>query len=631
MKRRVTIKPERPETAHQGYWDRASKASDEFEKHKLLLCAAVLGHYRALSAFGDVDQKALVKIINERRKWQKWCNILDSERNNDALGALQSDIIAKTENTIDYINNNNRLPGLSNKDCFGVSRPKEALLNFSGQGFTVQGAVAKLVLGQNAFLEDSCAKRRDFAKTLDLAERGELVGVTDSAKILGTLRHKPEGASDGGISFSEHRVKNHSGQILEMLKLSRKGRKTGGKKNTVIFFGGKSANYYSFHKGLISIFQSLPDCDELWFANTRNVSLAASYEHATHDQVRSDIDVMYQYTQEEGGRNQNVTIAGYCMGSPAACDFARRYKLKFFSDRSFQDLESVVKSEITSWVYGEGKFQSNSIFASLLNTTVLRPIFQSTGHLIDQSINYSEVDQRLRVYHVIQTPSHDQEAVHDIMTHGSGASLNRNDQMIKEESEFDHLYKQVAEQVLGKRCSTNKKRELLQLIKDQCSQGVYDVMNEILAFHQDRKSYIPTSAKPPGKNINPHLTYVQLLHARNTGLNPMWRFNLLVKATTDELSGTPICLSSNPKSSPALNKNRKTLIMLCNHVKPVIVELDAQNKLKDLLFAMERKGQIKRVREGGAQVRGSSRSSVAVSQSASSQHTDGASQKGIRP
>ena len=556
---------------HQYFWDQAqnTKHLDTIETN--LLKAAALGHYRAIASCSPKDQKILIEIAKINIQYQDSILQLKQYQKNDQAEAVREQIQEKLIKLLSYIDANNKLPSL--KEIHQILSPPHKTKSFESLPHmkTVFSFLSFLLYGVNNYFSQSPKVREKFAETLNQAEAGTLIGALDLNKIAksypdGNLK---ETIQNTVFKFEEHRTRHKDGHILEMMCVKRNRKPVNSQKNIVMYFGGRSDNYAYSYKDVISKFASLPDCDEFWYINNRQVSLSSPTVHSTHQELVSDAETAHEYIESIiGGNNANITTMAMCAGSPAACEFAQKKGLKFFSDRSFIDVDNVVTAA-TGSIYKDIPVLSTIIDALLVPIRFLRRLYlKFRGFGTNQGDIYSEIPKQLRDLHSVMPPKSDKTAKHDGMTKGSNASLHRHAKLLEENNNFDQLFKAIVNKLSPQEQDDQglSKKDALQRLTESRH---HSVLTRILNFHKDRKSYIPSNDKN-GKR-DPHTAFAPLLKSRATNKNPLYRLNFLVQATNDDLLED---LSATLKS--------QDLAQLLEHVKPLAVAPEMRESIAAL-------------------------------------------------
>lgn len=441
-------------------------------------------------------------------------------------------------------------------------------------------------------------KRQQFSDTLSKAGDGGLKGVLDLKTIAQSYADEPTQSKIANmrIAFSEHKTENDQSQVLEMMSAKRQPTEQEGasaqsqQPNIVIYFGGRDGSYSEHYKDLIAKFASLPDCDEIWYANSRKLSLSANTNSASPTDLINDAEHQLDYIKKQY-KNPNITIIGMCAGSPAACELAAKHQLKFFSDRSFISISSILSSQVS---YYANKLYILNLILVILLTPVLWLLdlwLILRGYELNQGKTFSSTDKRLRDSLAIIPPKKDHNTNPDSLTKGT-AGLLKYHKIQEEDLDFDYHFKSVVEKLLSSNHpplktkkgvwpfkSKNKagKTALLQQLYQKAQDPQHSSLHKhaqtlemILSFHKGRKAYSPADGDYSKRD--PHTLFPHCLNMRHAAsdpaqydTNPYSRANLLVKADTKMLL--------EPLNLPGSNEHIQEL---CKHVKPLALTLQQE-------------------------------------------------------
>ena len=520
---------------HQTLWDESTKINGEGEgeqqlKRRLTLSAAILGHYRAFSACNEKEQKTLKAIAQINQEWQTLKQISFATNSEEKSEEFRKSIIEKNKYLVRETLNKG-LPSIDEVkkimkiDDIPVSRFRRLWHFIKSKALLC----SRMIFGRNHFLFMPFNKRQEFSRVLDNAERGQTgsqnITIEDIAQ---SVEGKPgshstpveDDVSDYHLKFSEHRVENPTSKhILEMMKIAKKNsnRDT---KNIIIYVGGRTDNYAYSIKGILNQFWALDSIDQFWHINPRHVSLSASQTSPNYDDLINDVELMYQDIKKQEP-NSNITLYGMCAGSPAACAVAEKHNEKFYSDRSFVNLNDVMDVQ-----FDQNKWYLKALSFILYPIKAMRKLYFNLRHYnIDQSSTYKSIPLSHRDLHVIMPPK-STHAKHDSMTLGSYVSLHKAKPIKEEDKLFDAAFIQTCQTLLQKDLGVHKKRVWLQAVKDDndIEQSHKDLLENILMWHKDRKSFLPEGSK-----LNPHIAYPSMLTARFNSeqkSNPLWRLNM---------------------------------------------------------------------------------------------------------
>ncbi len=397
---------------------------------------------------------------------------------------------------------------------------------------TKAGFLSKIIFGSNNFLDLSPDKRRNFSEVLEAAEKGEAIGSLNPIAISKSVAGMPGShASDESpnhqLRFSEHRIENDKGHILEMLQIAKGDNRSEGGKNIIMYFGGRTDNFAYSTKHVLDQFWALDAVDEFWHVNPRHVSLAAANTSPTYTDLYQDGVKMHAYIRSKNP-GANITIYGMCAGSPVACKVADLTGEKFFSDRSFTKINDVVDQQIDNlWI---------ADFAAMLLWPIraLRRLFVYMSDFSPQQDELMyKLDPTNRDLHSIMPSKKLTTRIHDSMTKGSSASLHKSPRLLKENEEFDQAFIAVCTHLLkGTRndslASDSKKISKYIYMSVNLEVTISDedksLLRNILLWHKDRKSYIDLDSTK--KIRDPHVAWPSMLQGRQSKCNPMWRLNL---------------------------------------------------------------------------------------------------------
>ena len=189
--------------------------------------------------------------------------------------------------------------------------------------------------------------------------------------------------------------------------------------------------------------------------------------------------------------------------------------------RSFVNLIDVMDVQ-----FDQNKWYLKALSFILYPIKAMRKLYFNLRHYnIDQSSTYKSIPLSHRDLHVIMPPK-STHAKHDSMTLGSYVSLHKAKPIKEEDKLFDAAFIQTCQTLLQKDLGVHKKRVWLQAVKDDndIEQSHKDLLENILMWHKDRKSFLPEGSK-----LNPHIAYPSMLTARFNSeqkSNPLWRLNM---------------------------------------------------------------------------------------------------------
>ena len=220
-----------------------------------------------------------------------------------------------------------------------------------------------------------------------------------------------------------------------------------------------------------------------------------------------------------------------CAGSPAACEVAKKYNLKFYSDRSFVSANDFIDIQ-----FNQNNWYLKALMLILTPIKVIRKLFfSSMRYSINQGSTYSDLPRHSSDLHVVMPPKSSQ-GLHDLVTLGSHVSLHKSKAIVESDRKFDDAFIQVCQTLLEEyKIDLRKKRPWLDKVKksDSIDDHHKKLLENILMWHKDRKSYIP---KESSVKINPHLAFPSMLTARfsTDQHNPLWRLNIFSSYSSNE-------------------------------------------------------------------------------------------------
>ena len=505
---------------HRDIWEKAQ--ANLVGKIEEVIVAAAMGHYEAYSYLAGKHPDVLEvvdEILETNLKWQSIKQILIRDGKQDKAEEYTQQIKSKNDDIAKKIREKGLAISMQDiKPLLSIESPISLFRYYLHVLSLKVRILSSAVFGKNDFLAKPRKKQADFSKILAEAKEG---------KGYGSLRPKDaqeackdtlgfEEPQTNKLQFEEHRVQNDEGQILEMLRISRnrsqdqdqdQGREP---KNIIIYVGGRTDNFAFSTKHVLDQFWALPAVDEFWHVNPRHVSLSASINDHNYDSLVSDTTEMYKYisNQNEGA---NITMYGMCAGSPIACQVAQKQKLKFFSDRSFSNINKVIDKHIGDawWV------RALLWLPRLIRSQYLK----IRGFDLRQDKLYTEINPANRALHSV-APSKSSGLKSDGMTKDSDSSLHACPKVKKEVKEFNDAFKELCEMFHDGDAGVaqdGNKRDYVDVITDE---GVRKLLQDVLVWHKDRKSFGTDQKR------DPHTLWPSKLQSRSSNKNPMWRLNL---------------------------------------------------------------------------------------------------------
>lgn len=517
---------------HRQYWERARENPEDSIEY--VIAAAAMGHYEAYSYLADKQPSYLAlvdDVIYANLKWQNFKQILQKNGNDEAMRQYASAIWKNNSIIIENILNKKKDVRVEDIEPYlSLSSPFPIIKYY----FYVLGIKLKFlsgaVFGKNNFLTKSREKQGDFSKLLAEARQGHGLGSLNPEKVVESCEDTLgfERLGDYKLGFEEHRTLNKEQHMLEMLKISRSAVKDKSRKNIIIYVGGRSDNFAFSTKHVLDQFWALPDVAEFWHVNPRHVSLSASINDHNYASLVRDVTTMYEYIKKQNPA-ANITMYGMCAGSPIACQVANDQGIKFFSDRSFSNINKVVDTHTRYawWMW---------LFPWLVLIRFFRSQYlRIRGFDLRQDKLYTKIDLANRALHSIAPPKNAKKLRVDSMTKGSDASLHACKMVAKEVGEFSEAFKTLCESFIPRDIDTTNMKSKVEFLNAITDAEVKELLSDVLAWHKDRKSFGDDTKR------DPHVLWPSKLQSRYSHKNPMWRLNLFAATPkADAKSGSGI-------------------------------------------------------------------------------------------
>lgn len=545
---------------HQLLWDKShTKGLTEQESHALQFSAAIFGHYRAFSQATDKEQKVLIAIWKNNQYYQGYKEYLYKTNQIEKAQYIEEEIQNKKKTLMKEI---------TEAECLGLLDPY--LNTLSNSSIANKMYIERVSL--DYYLYSILKFMHQFMSFINLGSNNFLSRTVKNRKKFSEALDRQENMTR--LSFEEHKTENNEHHIIEMLNISNLNAKPANQKNIVIWFGGRESNYAFATEKIITQVLNMDDVHEVWQVNNRRTSLAANGKHANYNDLYHDAEVAYQYIKALNP-DANITLCGYCAGSPMACHVASKYSEKFFSDRSFTSIHNVVNVQLS----GE-----NSVFLKIL--FIITYGLSSIAHILLYLYSFNPrqdemiktIPQEKRLAHAIKPKKSKIKQPQDSLTLGTNVSLHKATQIQIEDKEFDTKFIAACQSLLPSEISVSdllnnykpdikpEKRKLLNYCKQYLKDSEYDLLQSILVWHKNRKCYIPPFEQN-NLHLDPHIAYSTSLSGRgdpNTSF--VNQINIFASISNQEIE-TPTVFSPN----------NDAVDTLCQSVKPFAIHLLKSN------------------------------------------------------